>query len=131
MPGFIQTQKIALPVILEEIPYLGRDFERNVGNNVPTHLGGLGDLTDINSFHIRPQFTRTLPSHRNNYLRDAGGIQYMHCDWQQADYRPLYFKYHTKTDIKNYARGSNLHSTALNTFPCWRKPIDRIKFKTI
>lgn len=106
--GTLQTRKRAVCTEPTADPFLDRDFIHNVGVNIPQMgcggLAGYAAQTDI-ATGLREISTKD-PHGCNTYLlRDMGGLQYLHCDWQQPDYRPLTFLDQPRQEIKNMCRG--------------------------
>ena len=102
-----QSRKRTVCTEPDQDPFLDRAFIHNVGRNIPQMFcGGIEGYTmqTMVESGLRERSTND-PNGCNTYLlRDMGGMQYLPCDWQQPDYRPLTFIDHPRQHIKNICR---------------------------
>lgn len=104
--GFMPTRDIC--IIPQELPYQQRAFEPNLGGkNIPQMFcGGTEGYTmhvNIES-GLRQITTRDPDSCSTMEFRDHGNMIPLLCEWQQPDYRPLFFTDHTRNIIKDIGR---------------------------
>lgn len=104
--GFMPTRDIC--ILPQELPYQQRAFEPNLGGkNIPQMFcgGAEGYAMQVDLETGLRQISTRDPGGCNVYeFRDWGGIVPLICEWQQPDYRPLYFTDHTRNMIKDIGR---------------------------
>lgn len=104
--GFMPTRDIC--TLPQELPYQQRAFEPNLGGkNIPQMFcGGIEGYTkQVNiETHLRERSTRDPDSCNVYEFRDWGNMIPLQCQWQQPDYRPLFFTDHTRNVIKDIGR---------------------------
>lgn len=102
--GFIQVRNLYKNPI--EIPFQGREFQRNIGVTYPVMYGG-----GQKGYAIQKEIESTLRPKNTRYkyqfdspivLQDYGNMTPLIHPWQQIDYRSLHFPNESLSFTRNY-----------------------------
>lgn len=113
--GFMPTRDLC--ILPQELPYQQRAFEPNLGGtNIPQMFcgGTQGYTKQVNIETDLRQISSRDPDGCNVYeFRDYGNMVPLLCEWQQPDFRPLYYTDHTRNMIKDLGRSpQNIYDQA-------------------